>query len=213
MNIRNLFISTAALVCATFSTAQVTLQDFSNTVQPGFTFFYGSFSNTGVPLPPTGVPAAGMIQDTGFYSFTGATTTNSDTSLLEIYFSSPLNLTGLGFLALTAEALATNAAPSLRIFLYDTGGGSASANFSATNFPTGGFTTAIQALSILGPFNPAAVEAMVITGDTFGGTARFNFSFDNLAAVSAIPEPSTYAAIFGLLALGLVAYRRRRASV
>jgi hypothetical protein len=31
-----------------------------------------------------------------------------------------------------------------------------------------------------------------------------------LASVTAVPEPSTYAAIFGALALGFVAYRRRR---
>lgn len=210
MKIRHLIASAASLAFATFGIAQVTLLDFSNTVQSGFTFFYGSFSNTGAPLPPTGVAAAGMTQNSGFYSFTGSTTNNSDTSALEIYLPSPVNLSGLGFLALTAETLSTNAAPSIRVFLFDSGGGSASAAFTATSFPTGNFTTAIQALNIAGPFNPASVESIIITGDTFGGTARFNFSFDHLAAVSAIPEPSTYAAIIGLLALGYVAYRRRQ---
>ncbi|MCC5840925.1 MAG: PEP-CTERM sorting domain-containing protein [Opitutales bacterium] len=36
-----------------------------------------------------------------------------------------------------------------------------------------------------------------------------SFDIDNLV-VTAIPEPSTYAALIGLLALGFVAYRRRR---
>ncbi len=190
--------------------AQVTLENFSAVVNPGFTGFYGTFSSTGNEILPSDTPSAGITQGSGFFSFTGANTTNDDNSILEIYFQAPVDLTGLGFLALTAESLALNASPSLRIVLFSTNGNSASAVFTATQFPTGGFTTAIQALNIGSGFAANAVELVTISGDTFNGTSRFNFSFDNLAAVSAIPEPSTYAAIFGALALGFVAYRRRQ---
>ena len=37
-----------------------------------------------------------------------------------------------------------------------------------------------------------------------------NFTLNTLSAVSAIPEPATYAALFGLGGLGLAAFRRRR---
>lgn len=45
------------------------------------------------------------------------------------------------------------------------------------------------------------------------GSATVNESGVSISniAVTVIPEPSTYAALFGLLALGLVAYRRRKA--
>ncbi|WP_225919216.1 PEP-CTERM sorting domain-containing protein [Actomonas aquatica] len=45
-----------------------------------------------------------------------------------------------------------------------------------------------------------------------GGTNVSDFAIDNIYAssLSAVPEPSTYAAIFGAAALGLAAWRRRR---
>lgn len=46
-----------------------------------------------------------------------------------------------------------------------------------------------------------------ISGLTFA--ARQNFNLSNIT-VTAIPEPSTYAVIFGFLALGLIVLRRRR---
>lgn len=45
-----------------------------------------------------------------------------------------------------------------------------------------------------------------------GGSNQVNTINFNSFTVSQIPEPSTYAAMFGLAALGLVAYRRRRAA-
>lgn len=42
-------------------------------------------------------------------------------------------------------------------------------------------------------------------------SGAFNTSMLNYASVSAVPEPSTYAALAGLAALGVVAWRRRQA--
>lgn len=214
MKLKNcLFLFIAALASTKLLGQVTTLEDFSNTMRPSQTYFWGSFSSSGIVDDPLETPSAGISQGAGFFTIGGATNNNADTSKLEIFFdSAPLNLTGNTFLVLTAEALSTNAAPSLRVYLYDTLGRGASATFTAGTFVTGSFTTAVQALSITpSGFNYGAVESMVITGDVQNGTARFNFNFDNLAvAASAIPEPSTYAAIFGALALAFVAYRRRQ---
>ncbi len=57
------------------------------------------------------------------------------------------------------------------------------------------------------------------TGDFFVGPSTYqadgiNVSFDNLTytGTSAVPEPSTYAAIFGSAVLGLAIWRRRRST-
>lgn len=52
------------------------------------------------------------------------------------------------------------------------------------------------------------------TGSDESGTALGNFYWDSetkyLMSRDAVPEPATYAAVFGLVALGFVAYRKRR---
>lgn len=47
------------------------------------------------------------------------------------------------------------------------------------------------------------------TDDVSGGGSRDEFGIDNLS-VTVVPEPSTYVAVLGVFALGLVAYRRRK---
>lgn len=52
-----------------------------------------------------------------------------------------------------------------------------------------------------------------VSGDivlTLGSEGAWGAGFSAVQIVSTIPEPSTYAALAGALALGLVAYRRRR---
>lgn len=91
------------------------------------------------------------------------------------------------------------------------------------------------ALATVGPFDPASVTGngnlQVTISDLFAGTLvgnvaalRFIFtSFENNASAwreidvfgtpTAIPEPSTYAALFGSLSLGFVVFRRYRRAV
>lgn len=63
------------------------------------------------------------------------------------------------------------------------------------------YTTTVPATSVF------KFDTLVI-GYGFGETGR-GFTIDNVS-VAVVPEPSTYAALAGLLALGLVAMRRRR---
>ncbi len=61
-----------------------------------------------------------------------------------------------------------------------------------------------------GPFDPTNIVGITLG---VGGVSGVSYTvvLDTLTA-SAVPEPATYAAIFGLLAVGLVAYRRRVAA-
>jgi hypothetical protein len=54
---------------------------------------------------------------------------------------------------------------------------------------------------------PAGTEKLIFVPLWAGGANTSTIGFDN---VGVVPEPSTYAALVGLLALGLVAWRRRR---
>ncbi len=86
------------------------------------------------------------------------------------------------------------------------------ASFNSSSFTTGpGFTSAIATLTLyVGAITDTVpIAYLQIAGD--GSQNAFRFSFDQIVAnASVIPEPSTYAAIFGALALAFVAYRRRQ---
>jgi hypothetical protein len=145
----------------------------------------------------------------GIFSVTGGDATGA-----VFYDISSLNLLGtqLNDVEVTARIDSGNLASGFTVNFYDNNlDGLLTATFSATSFNTGGFTAAIASLSI----HPSAfvisvpVAYMQIAGN--GSTQAFRFSFDQIVAnATVIPEPSTYAAIIGLLALGYVAYRRRQ---
>ena len=60
------------------------------------------------------------------------------------------------------------------------------------------------------------IDFLMTRSGIYGGTGSQDGAVANalvLSSVSAVPEPSTYAAIFGVVALGFAAYRRRKNSV
>lgn len=209
MNLRSIIALAVVVATGASTNAQISLSDFSNTTGP-MTYFFGTWEATG-SLDGTTNPNPQFFQGSDFYSINGAGVTNADTSFMEIYFDTPMNLTGNSFIGVRAEVLELNAAPSFKVYLRDTGGNVAFAGFEASSFLVGTFSKQVVELTTVGAFSLAAVESIFITGDIPGGTARFNFSFDSIVAQSAIPEPSTYVAIIGAMALGFVAYRRRQA--
>lgn len=189
------------------ASAQI-IQDFSSVVSASSTYFYGTWK--GGAIDGTEIPNADFVQGVGVYDITGATATNADTSMIEFYFDGYASIGANGFLGVTAQALALNAASSFQIILLDSANKAATATFAASSFLMGSNSTAYSALSFGGGFNPNAVEFLRITGGIPLGADRFNFRFDKIEAVaSAIPEPSTYVALAGLVALGAVFYRRR----
>jgi hypothetical protein len=121
------------------------------------------------------------------------------------------NATGLTLLSATARLDSGNAAPGFIINLFDgTGSGALTATFSAGNFNTISFATA----SVIVTAHPnggniSDIQSFGIAGS--GTNENFRISFDNVS-LAAIPEPATSAAVAGLSAAGLVAWRRRRAT-
>jgi hypothetical protein len=131
---------------------------------------------------------------------------NDQTSALAGTFAQ-FDMTGyMGGIDLAASVSGTNPGTHFTLTLYD------SANNPAEfHGNLGSFSSAISVLTLspgaVGVFMPTNVVAMVLS---FGGAgSSLTMTLDALT-VGAIPEPSTYAAIIGLLALGYVAYRRRQ---
>lgn len=120
--------------------------------------------------------------------------------------------TDISFVEVAARINSGNVANGIVINFYDGSfQGVLTATLNASNFNTGGFTTAIASLSLhpLAITNSVPLAWAQVTGD--GSTDTFRFSFDEIiVSSSVIPEPSTYAAIFGAMALAFVAYRRRQ---
>jgi hypothetical protein len=209
-----------ALLCAASAQAQISLQNFSSVVNPSLTVFAGSWEATGIGASEN--PNSQFVQNyqavSGTYAITGTSgaglimPTNSADSYVDLYLPSPTSISGNPFLAVTAQTISTNLASGFTVFLYDTSGKTADAGFSTSSFPTGGYTTAYSTIAnIQSGFN-YTIEYIRITGNIPGGTSQFNVSFDNISAVSAIPEPSTYAAILGAACLGFVIVRRQKSS-
>jgi hypothetical protein len=122
---------------------------------------------------------------------------------------SPSSLAGLDALRITARVDSGNLSSGFVVTVYSSSNDYASASFSTSTF-NASFSTATTAWVVTGAFNPASVIAFGISGGVPSGTSAFRMSFDSLSAVSAIPEPSTFAALIGLASLGFCAVRRRR---
>jgi hypothetical protein len=123
-----------------------------------------------------------------------------------------LNAASYTSLTLTAQRDAGNATPTLFLQFEDRSSRTKIISLSTSLFALGTPTTVQVPLSRWTiDFGPSDLAAWSIGGGSVG-TVAFRMTFDEISfGTSAIPEPSTYAALLGLLALGLVGYRRRAA--
>lgn len=211
-NLRLLSLLLAAAVSASAQTT-VALQNFSSVVDNNLTFFYGTWQQGGTTGGYT--PNSNFSQGPGYYNISGANALADADSFVEFFFSPNLAIGTNGYLAVTALTLPTNVATSFQVTLLDYNSNSAFAVFQTSSF-AGQMTTVVSAVTYNGAFDGSAVDSLRISGGipsgVAGSSAVLNLRLDNVSslATSAIPEPSTYAALAGLGALGLVLYRRRR---
>lgn len=211
LNLKSAWLAAAFLLATPFAQAQLTLQNFS-AFESADTSFFGTWELNGDPTG-TNSPRSTFSQGSGFYIFTGGT--NGDTSGAFYSFSAPRDITGFTLLEVSAHMLLGNVAPAFTVSLFDSFGGSASAAFSLANFTGVGFST-VQTPLIFSPnFDRSSVLYFQLSGEAFGGIARFDVALDNLAAVAprqivAVPEPSTYGLAMVTLLGGVIAFSRRR---
>jgi hypothetical protein len=122
-----------------------------------------------------------------------------------------LNATGMNYLTITAQRDAGNQAPTLFVQFEDRNSRTKVYSVSTSLFATGTPTTV--ALPLTGwtiDFGANDISAWSIGGGSVG-TVPLRLTFDDLAfTASAIPEPSSYAVLFGLSAGLAVAWCRRR---
>jgi hypothetical protein len=186
MKIRVLFAFLSLLGFAAVAPAQVALDDFSNASPT----FLGDWTGQ---------------QGAGVYAFTG---NNSDESGAE--FVGTWNLTGYDALAFTGQVdTALTDAASFAITLLNDNGENATSTFLVSSFNAASLTTVQAALTASGGFDFANVTSWRISGGEFLGAATLSLTADQITAVSAVPEPATYAALAGLAMLGVVVWRRR----
>lgn len=119
-----------------------------------------------------------------------------------------LNLSTYSYVVLSLQLSGSNAAPNIFV-TFDDGTDQQTVTFTSASFNTVSVTTVY--VPVTWTINPTTIEAWDIGGGVpppGTGSPAFRMTFDTLA-VAVVPEPSTYAAIAGVLALGFAAYRRR----
>jgi hypothetical protein len=178
--------------------------------------FFASIAPALAQVSITGFGSGDFNYDAGFSSgvtntsqtATSFTATLADSSAqLAATFTASASIPANGALSLTAN-LGTNPGSTFILELYDI-------NFAAQRYDGNwnNFTTGVSSTATLsfGPatsgFDFAHVTSMILS--TGGGptSPAFTVTFDQL---SAVPEPSTYAAIVGAAGLALAIVKRRK---
>ncbi len=193
---KNLLGLIAACAIASIAQAQIVLDNFNSGTATGATVAGSSWVGQ-VTQNATTITVGGLANDDNGW---GTTSVN-------------VNATGMSFVTFIAQRDTGNATSTLTIQFEDSSLNTQVYSVATSAFNIGSLTTVSIALAWTGGFNPTQITGWSIGG---GGITTagpdFAMTFDSLALTTAIPEPSTYAAIFGVLTLGLAAYRRRLAA-
>jgi hypothetical protein len=120
-----------------------------------------------------------------------------------------LDLSAFNTVTVTAQQNVGNAAGNFSILFFDP-----HENFTFVTLSMSSFLGGMQ--SVAGTLSWGSVDATQISKWTVGGDFPFSgdafrLSIDGIVLTTAVPEPSTYAALAGASALALAWWRRRRA--
>lgn len=178
--------------------AQIVLDDFTTGTQTGEGSAVAGGSWVGqVTQNATTITVAGTAHDDNGWGVTNLV--------------SVLDLSLMNTVRITAQLDAGNTATSFNIQFFDTGLGGQAFSISSSAFVTGVMTTVNIPVTWLSGIDPTQINGWTIGGGNSITTGPdFRMTIDQVAlTTSAVPEPSTYAAIVGALALGLGVWRRR----
>lgn len=148
----------------------------------------------------------GLTSFTDLQSSTGLNISGSDLGNTLFGTFTPIDITGLSVLELTASVV-TNPASNFNFQLFDSSFNTQTYSGNWNSFGTGVNTTiSLNFLSTGAGFDPTDVQSLLITADGTGDT--LNVILDEVE-ISAIPEPSTMTLLF-LGAYALIFGRRKR---
>lgn len=185
------------LCLAAIANAQITIDDFS-TAPAGLTTYSSGWT--------------GQVTTSGGLLTVGGTADDAGSMLYSTIIGGAFNASAQSFdVSVTARIDSGNTASAFAIVLFDDGGvGTRIAQFSTLLFSTS-LSTQTLTLSAYSTGNPINTTYYGIAG-VGAGSGLVHITFDSITvSPTAVPEPSTYAGIAGLLALGFVAWRRRSA--
>lgn len=205
---RSKILLLAALLAASLGAraSELSISTFTN-LDDGNAYFSGAWQD-----PVSGGAAAGLGEGPGntYYSISGVTATSSDS--VAYYFdggTSLIDVSSYGLLSLTAKLGSGNTANQLLIDFLDPNGGYDQATFNLSGFNSSSFSTETVAITHVS-LTPDQTYGFSISGSDLNGSSTLSISLDQLTAASAVPEPSTCAAVLGGVALIAVAISRRR---
>lgn len=116
---------------------------------------------------------------------------------------------GMQNISIKGQLDAGNVADTLVITFYDTNLGSQPFTLNATLFTTGTISKVDIPIGAWVTADPTQLNGWTISAAN-PNPALVAMTFDQIALTSSIPEPGTYAALAGVLALGFAVWRRRK---
>lgn len=183
-----IIISTLLLISASASLSAVTITSFGNVAAPTFAVDNGFTTFSSVSQNASSLDISGADNSDLFGTFSAIDLTSFATNDLTV-----------------SGSISTSQATTFTLTLTDGSFNSAQYVGGAwTDFAGGSSTLTFSSLS--GAFDWSDVSGAFLTGGGGGDTVTLS-----LTGLSIVPEPSTYAALSGFLALTWVMLRRRRA--
>jgi len=196
---KKLIIFLGASLVATLAQAQIVLDNFNTGTASGSTsaavLGYTSSWVGQVTQNATTITVGGSANNDNGWGATGLN----------------LNATGLNWVTVTLQRDAVDTGLSFTIQFIDSSLNTQVVSSQLSNFGLGSLTTV--SIPVAWTIDQTSITDWNIGGGTPSpGSASYKVTFDNLSLTStaAVPEPATYAALAGVMALGFVAYRRRQ---